>query len=105
MRAKQSFITRYLGPTIPWVLALFGLWILYSGSYAFRPTRSLSREVLLPPDSWGAAIFFIFLGLVLAAFDLKGRSERYAFWIGLVGCIGAVVFVGYRQITGTAVHG
>lgn len=90
---------------IPLVLVLFGAWIFYSGSYAFRPTRSVSRVVLLPPDSWGAAVFFIFLGVLLTAFELKGRSERYAFWAGLFGCLGAATFVGYRQITGMAVMG
>jgi hypothetical protein len=101
---KSSFVIRYLGPLVPLGFAVLGAWILFSGSYTYRPVRYSSTVVtLLPPDSWLAAVFFFSLASLLIAFGLQGRAERITFGIGLVGCIAAIAAVGFRQITGLAV--
>jgi hypothetical protein len=102
---KSSFVIRYLGPLVPMGFAAFGSWILFSGSYSFRPGRSNQVVTLLPPDSWLAAVFFLSLAALLVAFGLQGRAERSVFWIGLIGCLVAIAAVGFRQIAGFAVIG
>jgi hypothetical protein len=103
---KPSFVVRYLGPLMPLGFAVFGAWILFSGSYTYRPVRHSSAVVtLLPPDSWLAAIFFFSLASLLVAFGLQGRVERITFCIGLIGCVAAISVVGFRQIAGLAMLG
>ena len=99
---KPSFITRYLGPLLPLSFSLFGLWILVTGSYTYRPGRTNKFLTLHPPDSWFAALFFFSLGILFVAFGLEGRAQRATFWIGLAGCLVAIAVVGFRQITGLA---
>jgi hypothetical protein len=101
----SSFVGRYLGPLVPLALAAFGIWILISGHYSFRPGRSTTTVTLLPPDSQFAALFFLSLAVLLAAFGAKGQMERWLFWVGLVGSVTAIVTVGARQIIGAASYG
>lgn len=102
---KPSFVIRYLGPLVPLGFALFGAWILFSGSYVYRGGRSSTVTTLLPPDSWLAAVFFFSLAILLVAFGLQRRAQCIAFWIGLVGCVVAIAVVGFRQIAGLAAFG
>lgn len=90
---------------MPLGLALFGAWILFSGSYDYRAGRSSTVTTLLPPDSWLAAVFFFSLAILLVAFGLQRRAQCITFWIGLVGCVVAIAVVGFRQIVGLAVFG
>lgn len=103
--AKESFVIRYLGPLLPLGFAAFGVWILVSGAYVFRSGRSSQIYTLLPPDSYLAALFFISLGVFIAAFGASGRVERWLFWCGLVGSVAACVIGGGRQLLGVAVYG
>ncbi|HEY3049792.1 MAG TPA: hypothetical protein VGJ72_20290 [Polaromonas sp.] len=102
---KNSFVLHYLGPLVPLGFAVFGVWILISGRYAYRPGRSAQVLVLLPPDSQFAALFFISLACVIAAFGFSGLKERWLFWGGLAGCVGALLIEGVRQLLGLAVYG
>lgn len=102
---KPSFISRYLGPLLPLGFAGVGVWILMSGRYVYRPGRSGGVLVLLPPDSLFAALFFISLSCVIAAFGFSGLKERWLFWGGLAGCVCALLIEGTRQLLGLAVYG
>ena len=104
-RERTGWVGRYLGPLVPLGFAAFGLWILVSGSYTFRPGRSDTTLTLLPPDSQFAALFFISLAVLLSAFGAKGRMERWLFRTGLGGCLLAIAFVGVRQILRVASYG
>jgi hypothetical protein len=102
---KSSFISRYLGPLLPLSFAAVGVWILVSGRYVYRPGRSGGVLVLHPPDSLFAALFFISLSCVIAAFGFSGPKERWLFWGGLSGCVCALLVEGTRQLWGLAVYG
>ncbi len=102
---KPSFVSRYLGPLLPLSFAAVGVWILISGRYVYRPGRSGGILALLPPDSFFAALFFISLSCVIAAFGFSGRKEWWLFWGGLTGCVGALLIEGARQLLGLAVYG
>ena len=80
---KKSFVIRYLGPLVPLGLAACGVWVLLSGTYTYRPGRTGSTVTLLPPDSYLAGLFFISLGVLITAFGVSGRKERWFFWCRL----------------------
>ena len=103
-QTSPSFISRFLGPLLPLSFALYGIWILVTGSYSYRPGRSTRSITLLPPDSWFAAWFFFSLSVLLVAFGLEGRSQRVTFWTGLASCLIAIAVVGSRQILGLTVQ-
>ncbi|MCR6477243.1 hypothetical protein NU688_13870 [Variovorax sp. ZS18.2.2] len=102
---KKSFVIRYLGPLVPLGFAAVGVWILLSGAYTYRPGRTSSTVTLLPPDSHLAGLFFISLGVLIAAFGVSGRRERWFFWGGLSGALLSLVVEGTRQILRMAVYG
>ncbi len=103
---KRTFVARFLGPLVPAGFAVFGGWLLISGRYAYRPSRGNSSEVvLLPPDTYIAGAFFIFLALLIAAIGTSGRKNR---WLFVVGCVGAALSFAveaWRQLSGVAVYG
>jgi hypothetical protein len=43
---KKSFVIKYLGPMIPLGFAGFGIWLLITGQYVFRPGRNPTEVVL-----------------------------------------------------------
>jgi len=90
---------------LPLGLAAVGVWILVSGRYVYRPGRSAKVLTLLPPDSLFAALFFISLSCVIAAFGFSGSKERWLFWGGLTGCLCALLIEGTRQFWGLTVYG
>jgi hypothetical protein len=102
---KPSIVSRYLGTLLTLSFAGVGIWILISGRYVYRPGRSGGILVLLPPDSYFAALFFFSLSCVIAAFGFSGLKERYLFWVGLAGCIAALLIEGTRQLLRLAVYG
>ena len=102
---KPSSISRYLGSLLVLSFAAIGVWILISGRYDYRPGRSNGVLALLPPDSYFAALFFISLSCVIAAFGFSGRKERWLFRGGLAGCIAALLIEGTRQLSGLAIYG
>jgi hypothetical protein len=102
---KPSFVIRYLGPLVPLGFAAFGIWILISGSYIYRPGRTTSTVTLLPPDAQISGVFFLSIAALISALGVSGRNKRWLFWIGLVGSIGTLAIEGARQIAGIAVYG
>ena len=102
---KKSFVIRYLGPLVPLGFAACGVWVLLSGTYTYRPGRTGSTVTLLPPDSYLAGLFFISLGVLITAFGVSGRKERWFFWGGLSGALLSLIVEGARQILRMAVYG
>lgn len=102
---KNSFVVRFLGPLIPIGLASFGVWLLISGRYAFRPGRSHTVLVLLAPDAYLIGIFFLFLAALLVAFGVTGRKEKWFFWVGTIGSAVTIAIESARQLLGLAAYG
>ncbi|WP_395318271.1 hypothetical protein [Variovorax sp. UC74_104] len=101
---KPSFVIRYLGPLLPIGSALFGIWILFSGSYTYRPGRGSQTITLLPPDSQLMGLFFLSLAVLVSALGASGRRERWLFWGGLTGAVVFLVAEGLRQLLKLAVY-
>lgn len=102
---KKSIVERFLGPLIPIGLASFGVWLLVSGRYVFRPGRSNGELVLLAPDAHLIGVFFLFLAALLVAFGVGGRKEKWFFWVGALGSTVTIVIESTRQLLGLAVYG
>lgn len=102
---EKSFVIRYLGPLIPLGFGSFGLWLLVTGRYVFRPGRSTTELVLLSPDSYIAGGFFICLALLIATLGVSGKAERWLFWPGAVGAVLFFFIEAGRQLLGVAAYG
>jgi hypothetical protein len=102
---EKSFVTRYLGPLLPLSFGTFGLWLLASGRYVYRPGRSTTELVLLPPDSYIAGGFFICLAALIAALGVSGKTKRWLFWFGAVGSALFFSVEAGRQLLGVAAYG
>ena len=102
---KPSFVVRYLGPLVPVGFAVFGIWILISGNYVYRPGRTTTTLTLLPPDAQIAGIFFLSLASLIAALGVSGRKGRWLFWVGIVGSLATLIAEAARQLLGLAVYG
>jgi hypothetical protein len=102
---EKSIVIRYLGPLIPVGFGCFGLWLLVTGRYVFRPGRSTTELVLLPPDSYIAGGFFICLAVLIAALGVSGKAERWLFWFGAGGAALLFAVEAGRQFLGVAAYG
>jgi len=102
---EHSLIVRFLGPLVPLGFAAFGIWLLISGRYVYRPGRSTTELVLLAPDAYIAGAFFLFLAALIAALGVSGKKGRWLFWVGSVGSIASFVVEAGRQIAGVAAYG
>lgn len=101
----NSPIVRYLGPLLPLGFGGFGVWLLVSGRYVFRPGRSNSEIVLLAPDAYIAGGFFIFLAALITALGVSGQFGRWLFWVGSIGSAIFLAIEAGRQVLGVAVYG
>ncbi|SEK66897.1 hypothetical protein SAMN05518845_102329 [Variovorax sp. YR750] len=95
---------RYLAPLLPLGSALFGIWVLLSGSYTYRPGRNSQTVTLLPPDSQLMGLFFLSLAVLISAFGVSGRRKRWLFRGGLAGALLSLTAEGFRQLAGLAVY-
>jgi len=102
---SRSLVVKFLGPLVPLGSAGFGVWLLFSGRYVYRPGRSNAVLVLLPPDVYIAGAFFIFLGLLVAAIGMSGKRSWWLFYVGLTGSLLGFSVEAWRQIAGLAVYG
>jgi hypothetical protein len=102
---QKSLVIRYLGPLIPLGFGGFGIWLLITGRYAFRPGRSTTEVVLVAPDAFIAGGFFISLAILISALGFSGKCGRVLFWVGSIGSVFCIVFEAIRQIFGMAVYG
>lgn len=102
---NRSPVARFLGPLVPLGLATFGIWLLISGRYVYRPGRSNAELVLLAPDVYIAGAFFIFLALLVAAIGVSGKKSWGLFFTGLAGSLISFSVEAWRQIAGLAVYG
>jgi hypothetical protein len=101
---KRSFVVRYLGPLLPLSLAAYGIWVLFSGEYTYRPGRASGTVTLLAPDAQLMGLFQVFLAVLVTAFGVSGRKEWWCFRVGLAGAVLCLVIEGARQLMRIAVH-
>lgn len=101
----RSLVVRFLGPLVPLGFAAFGIWLLISGRYVYRPGRGNAELVLLSPDAYIAGAFFIFLALLVAAIGMSGKKSWWLFSTGLAGSLICFSVEAWRQIAGLAVYG
>lgn len=102
---EKSFVIRYLGPLIPMGFCSFGFWLLATGRYVFRPSRSTTELVLLSPDSYIAGGFFICLAVLITALGVSGNAKRLLFWSGAAGAVLFFSVEAGRQLLGVAAYG
>lgn len=103
--SEKSLVIRYLGPLVPLGFGGFGLWLLATGCYVYRPGRSNTEVVLLPPDAYIAGGFFICLAALITSLGVSGRFERWLFWLGAVGSALCFAAEAGRQLLGVATYG
>lgn len=84
-KPSTSPLIQYLGPLLPLGCGGFGVWLLVSGRYVYRPGRSNSELIPLAPDAYLAAGFFISLAVLIAALGITGQLGRWLFWGGSIG--------------------
>jgi hypothetical protein len=102
---ESSLIARFFWPLIPIGVACFGVWILISGRYIYRPGRSHTVFELIAPDAYLIGVFYLFLAALLSAFGVTGRKEKWFFWVGVIGSATTIAIESARQLLGLAAYG
>ncbi|KIQ28193.1 hypothetical protein RT97_20965 [Variovorax paradoxus] len=85
-------------------LAAYGIWVLFSGEYTYRPGRGNGTVTLLALDARLMGLFQLFLAVLVTALGVSGRKAWWCFRIGLAGAVLCLVVEGARQLMRIAVH-